>query len=192
MLHISSLKSTMLMCISILFSSYLYYGLNEMTDRVDDIVSRSPPLGSFTPHPCLNAGFFRNFTSSTGQFVQFYGTSDFANCSAILMPLLHTNSAEFPCYYPSQCSIEGNYQPRLGSATFIAFSNFASVFRRTLLLPQTASIGLIRSTMNTVCNSNMTALHQVPFDFRHFSVTLAHSPVCRCIPTQVNTCQLNV
>ncbi len=138
--------------------SYLEFGLNEMVRKINEAASTGPIVAGFVPNPCYNRGTLVNFTTASGSVVHFSGSSSPDSCNALIQPLLLTDSAAFPCLYPTQCAIEGTYQPRLGSSKFVGFSNFAAVFADTLGLPVNAPISLLRSTMTSVCAKTMDEL----------------------------------
>ena len=92
--------------------------------------------------------------NSKREMVQFEGSQDFGNCSAITWQLLHKKGACFD----NTCSFNGIYQPRFGNTTFLAFSKFAKVVTGDLELPRNATLKEIDLKTRVICGWNWQTL----------------------------------
>lgn len=88
------------------------------------------------------------------EMVQFQGSQDFNNCSALTWQLLHKRA---PCF-DNTCSFDGIYQPRFGNVTFLAFSEFSKVVLRDLQLPSNATLKQIDLRTRELCKLNWQQL----------------------------------
>ncbi len=66
-----------------------------------------------------------------------------------------------PCFYPSACSVEGAYLPSLDGMRFVAFSNFASVFRGFFRAEESVSLRQLQSAVSKVCAMTWTEVNEV-------------------------------
>lgn len=96
--------------------SFLRYGLNEAYElSINELLLDQPSTN--ISHPCLLKGY-----QEVQKGRNFYGTSDFEECSALMEKILHLNTY---CFYPnSTCSVDGDYVPNVRPYKFFAFSGF--------------------------------------------------------------------
>jgi len=95
--------------------SYTLFGLNSATKRYEDALVAAAPAGSTSVDcPCLLEG-----DTSEGEYVNFTGTSNPAECEKLVKSLMHM---DYECLLPP-CSLMGNYIPAV-VGSFYAMAGF--------------------------------------------------------------------
>ncbi len=145
--------------------SYLYFGLNDATSRVNDLIASNTSASARTNdqsqayyHPCLNTGYTQYFYTTkdgSNRVVNFTGTSDPVKCLALARSLLNLDAV---CWTPNSCAVSGVYQPPLVSGmTYIGFSAYGTVFNSSNLGPATTLQQLVDTQMS-LCGLNYAQL----------------------------------
>jgi hypothetical protein len=88
-----------------------------------------------------------------------------------------------PCFYPTACSVEGAYLPSLDKMRFVAFSNFASVFRGFFRAQESVSLRQLYSAVSKVCRMSWAEVNEVcvcrTWRLAHVCVSLGIQRFCQ-------------
>jgi hypothetical protein len=142
-------------CFPLGFSfTYVYIKNLDLARSYSGIAAKGAVAGDAEDGADLSPITTYSEANAKREMVQFEGSQNFNNCSALTWQLLHKRGACFD----NTCSFNGIYQPRFGNTTFLAFSEFAKVVTGDLGLPHNATLKDIDVQTRKICGWNWQKL----------------------------------